>query len=371
MDEDLLTIRRALHSGPPSGEAKNRARDLLTAEMAADHVPGAVPSVGYVRSASPKRSWWGRGAVLSGGLAALIVAGVLAVPALRGPGHDAPGNPPHGTAPRTAQELLLAAAERAATGPEGTGKYWHVRQVSVAGPIKVGSYDLVGRWLYENWTARDPSVSSWTGSLDLGFKPRTKADEDAWEAAGAPTSWTVPGDTTSGKVTYTSSPGTPTLTKIPTSGRAGVIEGLPEPNQLPADPVELRSVVLASVPDLQPEVADVTLFSVLSGLLLDSPAPAAVRAAAFTLLADIPGVRSAGDVTDANGRTGTGIELTRQHATNITSRNLLVIDPKTYLILARETSGTLGTNTRPLKASNTLVLAAEWTGTEPTLPKAP
>jgi hypothetical protein len=386
MDDDLLTIRRVLHSGPPTPQATARARDLLTVEIAtaaaerpvaARRPTGAdpVPGMGRRGPSSHIRL----GALLTGGLAAAIVAAVVAVPALNGPDHDGRGAPPGaeaGPAPATAQELLLAAAQRAATAPAATGKYWHTRKMTTAGVIRVGSYDLMGRWLNETWIPGDASVSSWSGDLMLGYKPRTRADEEAWRADGSPTSWTVKADTTSGTTTFTMAPGEPILREekrpvdkpfLPAIGGLTMAEIA----ALPTDPAALRARVERGLRGIAPADVDRTVYWQLGQLLLESPAPPAVRAAAFTAMAGIPGVRSAGTVTDASGRTGTGVELVITHEDGLTSRHLVVIDPKTYGVIATENSGTPGGAAKPIKESNTVVLLAEWTNTEPTPPTVP
>ena len=98
-----------------------------------------------------------------------------------------------------------------------------------------------------------------------------------------------------------------------------------------------------------------------------------MRRFAFTAMAGVPGVRSVGTVTTPDGRSGTGVELVLNLGDGETSRHLTVIDPKTYQVLSVEdTDGQpADANARPIGASNTVVLLAEWTDTEPTMPKVP
>lgn len=356
-DDDLRAIRRALHVGPPSTEVIDRSRALLASEMRQE----TRRETRQQAQPRPRKDRWGLGALLTGGLAALMIAAFVAIPALHGT--DRPTDRPE--TPQTAQELLLAAAERAQATPGGTGRYWHVKRVSVAGPVSVGGYDLVERRVFETWTGRDPA-DTWFGDLSLGFRPRTEADERAWKAAGAPTSWTVPADNAAGSATFTSGPGQPQLTK---AGRPGTTEM--DVDSLPTDPAALRVAVLATFPDAEQQNVDGLLFGALGRLLLDTPARPAVRAAAFRLMAQIPGVTSVGAVKDGDGRTGTGVELVRGGGQDITSRHLLIIDPTTNLVMALENAGTEGAKARPVKASSTVILIAEWTDAQPTPPTAP
>jgi hypothetical protein len=372
MDDDLLTIRRVLRSGPPTPEATARARDLLTAEIAAAAHPVAV------LTPSPRRSWLGRGALLAGGLAALLIAGVIAVPALDGPDHDGPRGDAPAAAPATAQDLLLAAAQKAADTPATSGRYWHVRFLAVGGPIKVGAYDVAGRWLRASWLPGSVG-SSWYAELPLGYKPRTPADEEAWRAAGSPTSWTVPPDAVNDvPATYRTTPEQPPTfsEEKPVDKPFRIVSGRFDAAgiaALPTDPAELTKQIAALRPGVPQPYAGWVVYRGLSQLLFEVPAPPTVRAAAFAAMAGVPGVRSVGTVTTPDGRSGTGVELVMNLGDGKTSRHLTVIDPKTYQVLSVEdTDGQpAGPNARPMGASTTVVLVAEWTDTEPAPPKAP
>src|SRR5262249_23645006 len=76
---------------------------------------------------------------------------------------------------------------------------------------------------------------------------------------------------------------------------------------LPTDPGQLTAALQADIkgagPDPQSE-----LFTIVGDLLRESPAPPALRKALFDVAAGIPGVHLTGKVTDALGRTGTGVQ---------------------------------------------------------------
>ncbi|MBH5337854.1 CU044_5270 family protein [Streptomyces pactum] len=74
------------------------------------------------------------------------------------------------------------------------------------------------------------------------------------------------------------------------------------------------------------------LFRAVDGLLARSPAGPQLRAALFRVLADIPGVRVAGDVEDGAGRVGTAVELDYERR----KAYRMVIDPGTSRVLASD-----------------------------------
>jgi hypothetical protein len=105
---------------------------------------------------------------------------------------------------------------------------------------------------------------------------------------------------------------------------------------LPTDPGKLRAVLRADIkgvgkstkgagPDPTTE-----LFVIVGDLLRESPAPPALRKALYDVAAGIPGVHLTGKVTDALGRTGTGVERNGE---------TLVIDPSDGSLLAESETG--------------------------------
>ncbi|GAA0906322.1 hypothetical protein GCM10009558_007640 [Virgisporangium aurantiacum] len=299
--------------------------------------------------------------------------------------HDPGGTSPPDARemPPDAREILLAAAQHAAQQPTTTAKYWHVRKLSTGAPVKVGTesapYYVVQRLIDESWMSHGPGERNWNGLLRLGYKPQTAADEEAWRAAGSPTSWKPLPVPTDGKPyspdeRLTSEPGKPELygspPRVPGAPRPPVLAGgmsldWDEVSRLPTDPAALRTELLNQIRAgrISFPNPESRLFSSLSLLLLEAPAPPAVRAAAFTLLADVPGVRVVGEVTDAAGRTGTGIELRRDEL-----RLLLIVDPSKHVLLASDQIMKLGPDSFD---HSDVVLTAEWTDAEPKPPVAP
>jgi hypothetical protein len=281
----------------------------------------------------------------------------------------------------SAHDILLAAASRAERAPATTGRFWHVRTMGVVGPDRVGTapnqYDLVSRYLSETWMARNPADRNWEGDLLLGYHPRSAADQRAWRAAGSPDHWDIATDSVSGTRRLTAAPSAPHFAPydqtVPFLDDLGGFDvaGL---NALPRDPAQLRALLAARIASHLGQRAgspegNLILFIRLSDLLLQTPAPPKVRAAAFTAIAAIPGVRSTGTVTDADGRSGLGIELNRTTG-GVKELNKIVIDPSTYLVLGQDYVASLAGRSggRPLKEGNSVVVTAEWTDRTPTAP---
>jgi hypothetical protein len=95
---------------------------------------------------------------------------------------------------------------------------------------------------------------------------------------------------------------------------------------LPTDPAKLKTKLIADFgqgggPDL---------FAAVEIVLVDSPAPPAVRAALFKVAASIPGIKVIGDYTDPLGRTGTALQIGYYG---------LVVDPASGAVLDETNSG--------------------------------
>ncbi len=94
---------------------------------------------------------------------------------------------------------------------------------------------------------------------------------------------------------------------------------------LPTDPAKLGPILTrASVTGAYASRAQ-NLWSVVLGLLIETPASPALREALYKVAASIPGVAVSGDYTDSRGRTGTALKL---------GEETLVIDPANGQLLA-------------------------------------
>lgn len=374
---------------PEHGWARsNGGRRVLDNVITAARADSASGSTAWDRPAArrPALRWSLVGTGLVGAAAAVALVAPAIVASPDAPAEGPPpvgalpgttGNPAGGTTTVTAHDILLAAATRAETAPAETGKYWRVKTLAVFGSVRVGAdphaYWIVRRSVEESWDAGTKNEPSWDGRREVGVRPRAAADEKAWRAAGSPTTWTIDAD--GGKdLVLSTRPGAGELNKDTRPPRyledVGQLS-LEQVRQLPADQQALRAWVTSRIQQrmgFSPGSADGDrlIFSLLGRMLLDTPAEPKVRAAAFRILADLPGVRGLGTVRDESGRSGQGVEFA-----NGTYTERLIIDTATHLILAdKVSSGPKGSAT-PSKESSTLVLTAEWSDAAPQVPSVP
>jgi hypothetical protein len=95
---------------------------------------------------------------------------------------------------------------------------------------------------------------------------------------------------------------------------------------LPTDPTKLKAKLMADFG----QVGGPDLFAAVETVLVDSPAPPAVRSALFKVAASIPGIKIIGEYTDPLGRTGTALHIGHYG---------LVVDPATGAVLDETDSG--------------------------------
>jgi hypothetical protein len=240
-------------------------------------------------------------------LAALVVAGLVVQP-LRGTSSQ-PGRASRSVqADDSASAVLLAAAAVVAkTTVASLGEYWHTSmQVYDVGTTSDHS-DAVD---LSDWIARDPNGQSW-------YSMSSPKGHSLLVPAGTPSN-------------------------DPYHTRFDVLDrflSFDETQQLPADPPELEAYLLAISPHhagLPPVSVSDRLFEAAVDVA-DTPAPPTVRAAAFRLLAGLPGLTSLGPVTDPLGRTGVGIE--NSYSGDDTEE--LIVDPGTGSLLALEDLSTV------------------------------
>jgi hypothetical protein len=353
LDEVITTAPAGSTSGRTAWERSVARRPALRWSLVGTGLVGAAAAVALVTSA--------------------IVATPTDAPQTAG---GLPGNTAGDATTVAARDILLAAATTAEKAPAETGKYWHVKTLNVSGPVRVGTapnvYSVVKRSVEESWDASNPTDASWTGHRDIGVRPQHEADEKAWRAAGSPTKWTL--DSDGSKLVLSTQPGRGELSKDSQSPRyledIGQLS-LEQIRQLPEAQKALRDWVTSRIQTqmgFAPGSAEGNrlLFGFLSRMLLDTPAAPKVRASAFRILADIPGVRGLGTVKDDSGRSGQGVEF----ADGVTTERL-IIDAATHLLLAEKTSSKPRGAAAPVKESSTQVLTAEWSDAAPQVPSLP
>jgi hypothetical protein len=174
---------------------------------------------------------------------------------------------------------------------------------------------------------------------------------------------------------------TPSLDKVTGVGYGWEAEFSPaEIRNLPTDPAALRRALEAKRKKNATEpgpIGEDYVFAATVGLLARAPATPAQMAAAYRLLASLPGVELAGTATDSEGRTGM---LIRQPAAKVPtgeSRRVrdveLIVDQQTYQVLAVTDNMRLMADGEVLQTltAQSVYTHREWTDQEPTEPTPP
>ncbi|GID91341.1 CU044_5270 family protein [Amorphoplanes digitatis] len=349
MDElDLLATARP--ATPPTAETTAAARDRLFDLMNAERPAAAAPR------RRNRLLGWGLIPAMAAAVALLMVLTVS---------WGGPGAPPGGDVdiadagprpPQRLRNLLLAAADRTSGDGPAAGRYW-VSRVESGTLLQVGGagnrYAIMGRTEETTWHAvrrddRAVYLQQWAGGA-----PASDTDRAAWRRAGSPSSWPIDEScpTTSGR--YTAGAGA-TRTVVGKPGASTFLIGggyltAAQARDLPADPVRLQAWLVGSLrrgsPNLTAAELSKGVFDSMINLLYQAPGTPAVRAAAYRLLADLPGLRDLGTVTDPKGRPGTAVTLVtneetpgvRQADTGGAREVRLIFDPESGRPLAWET----------------------------------
>ncbi|MEV5705164.1 CU044_5270 family protein [Actinoallomurus sp. NPDC052274] len=327
--DDARMIRGLLQEAPPSADVVAEGRRRLYTEP-------------------PRRRRWRAPRLgLAGlGLAAAAAAAVVAVTA-GGPPPAPEQAPPK---PMSARQVLLAAAEKAASEP--VGRYWHTHVISgQAYHVAKGDYVIDGaRHELDQWTARSAEDSDVFRSRFAGAVPQTAADRAAWRRAGSPKAWRV---LSNGQyIQQTATPDRWDLVRMtPAQKRsyeklvarvreqcAGHPQGCPQQQLTQAqrealadDPAALRQRLLTTSGKGGPS-------NVLTqaGDFLAQPGSPKLNAAVFRVLADTPGIRNAGSVTDLRGRTAIALTARATDSSGMFDTQLL-LQPGTYRVLGTQT----------------------------------
>lgn len=372
---DEIRMVRDLYEPP----APAPAHEVMAARARLDAVTGARRS--RLRWALP-----GAGLVVAAAAVAVAVAmsGTSPRPAVT------PGAP-------TARTVLLNAALAADRQPATAGKYWHVdSRIRWFQKVKAGGYLIRNTSVDEYWADRSGKATS--RGRYLGARPARPADEAAWRKAGSPhTFLTVEGKrTTTSPLKQITSRGSTTEVLEPMGAAAQA--GLDRLREVPTNPDRLRAWLLAlpdsptrnrpipkfklrglkpgmptpSIPPPSTAQVDHWLFVQGADLILYSPVSPQARAAAFRMLAALPGVKLVGTVHDADGRKGTAVAMNEIDPADKPEQLQLrlVIDPADGRALAYE-DVVLGANiiypSLPAGtiASTTTVRTAGWTEKSP------
>ncbi|WP_182897951.1 CU044_5270 family protein [Microbispora sp. H10830] len=253
-----------------------------------------------------------------------------------------------------ARQILLAAASATARTSDEPGAYWRMKTTYIQRFLSPDRRYLLQRGLSEEmWLARDPARPSWRITRPLGVKPATPEDEAAWRDAGSPREWRYPhdveglGDVGPGDEVR-AAPEEPIGSRL-----AGGWIGSPgllakqrltwaELDRVPSGTQKLRDYLKARISrqtkkyhalDPRREM-DSRLQGACTEILSGLPVSPEVRASAYRILAELPGITAVGEVTDALGRTGQGLTYRAgEEGTDVT----MVVDPGSGLFLSRET----------------------------------
>ncbi|MFC7550247.1 CU044_5270 family protein [Plantactinospora sp. GCM10030261] len=353
MDE-LNLIRTLLTEDAPVGaEPQRAARQRLRHAIAETTVApaGSTPAaIAPAASATARRRAWsmlrwpavGTGVVaVTAGVALVVGGGGTPSPTPTAPTVAEPGAT--STAPQTARQFLLAAAEAAEREPATSGRYWHVQWI-------LDQKDAPSRRLVDIWHATRPSDDTWFGELEY---------RDG-KAAGATT-----------------------FARQESWGFGAEREiSLAELRALPADPTALRArldrkatSLGSDLNSLNPDGLDGYAFEAIIGLLARSPATPGQRAAGYRLLAGLPNVDVNGTAADGLGRTGTVIRFAGGN--RIIE---VIIDRDGYEVLSITKQRTIpevsdGTTHPRVKTAipsvHLLTWTREWTDQQPVPPTVP
>ncbi|WP_327030669.1 CU044_5270 family protein [Micromonospora sp. NBC_01740] len=257
--------------------------------------------------------------VLTAGTLAVAVGAVAVLQPFDRPSPDVPGGPGS-----TAGSVLVPVSYQFDTDPPEAGPQLR----ALAGKIKDAEYDhLGGRYMYHHTKVwGDPVMTSADGRHRVAFAGETKV----WQAA----------DGTGSQINTQLEPQYPdqesrdywqrNLGSRPAVGATAAPAMIPLPpmelTPPSADPSRLREL-------LKVEHGPGAASKEVSTLYAQFVIPRAARAEILRVLADVPGIRWRGQVTDRAGRDGVAVTFDdREHQ----AQSLLIFDPKTGELLAHE-----------------------------------
>lgn len=290
--------------------------------------------------------------------AAVAVAGVVVVVSALSWAPTANHSPADaGPAPTTHSvpdgHVVLLDMAKAAEHETGSGDYWEQDTTNgnigiVTGAQPYAMLDTSG----ERWSigVRPGEQSLWQADVGANTQPRTAQDHARWVAAGSPSQVDIDsglrktGETSDAKLMDTIGP---RHMYEETTNSGNDILAIGDENVTFADLQKLPSDVTGLTTFLKQRYArangsdggDFTwwMFAQASNLITE-PVSAQVRASAYRIIANLPGITSLGEVTDALGRTGVGVALAPFQQGNMgTEQEEIVVDPATNTLLANQT----------------------------------
>ncbi|NJP95186.1 hypothetical protein HCN51_38105 [Nonomuraea sp. FMUSA5-5] len=224
--------------------------------------------------------------------------------------------------PQAPGNALLVAAANVDKG--STGKYWHITRIAgkiyAVGENAADHYKIESRMRYDDWT--DQHGKACIAVQDLPARPWTARDRQSWRKAGAPMKVQVATVDGPGTLFLETPKRKQSCRRVDDRRFFGMtpqqLAALPtQPEQLENALLDLKGNWEAYAPKvtrqpmraLQGEKRVRALSDVAGTLLAEAPVPPAVRAAAFRMLATLPGVKAESRTTDPLGRPGVVISL--------------------------------------------------------------
>jgi hypothetical protein len=302
----------------------NALRQMRTALAQEEHPDRLALRTSWRPDPTPRRRRRGLTIPLVG-VAATAAAAVTAIAVLVPGGSGDSVVPGQSGKTIAVGNVLLAAASSAEKAP--AGRYWHTETVFGktfgVGKSAANSYEVDARQRSITWIGQDGKGAVW--NADELAHPVAAKDMIKWRQAGSPKRIQAP---------HEDGIGTSAQLEVSTQASVSPRTGPAHPAEdsyfglaagqiakLPTDAEALKNTVLnlkgnwrAITPDSAPTNQPMrnlrgaertrALSEVASTLLSKAPAPPRVRAAAFRMLATLPGVKVEGTATDPMGRTG-------------------------------------------------------------------
>ncbi|MDX3075625.1 CU044_5270 family protein [Streptomyces sp. MI02-7b] len=247
-------------------------------------------------------------------------------------------------------ELLSAARKAESSASEGT--YWQTttRSEHLEVTEAKGQVFAVRSTSTDEWSVgvRPGTASLMVSGLESATGPRTAADTARWHAAGSPRTVEVGIGKAAGtgKIMFTMGTG-----RGPMVMRTNVDDKIYAVGPNNVTYKDLRALPSTSGAlsrylerlHAQDNGADTGAGNRSAWMLRQAanlvtmPVKPGVRAAAYRVMADLPGVRVTGRVTDPLGRAGVGVDFPVSYRTPLgTTRERLVVDPSTGAMLSDE-----------------------------------
>lgn len=341
----VLADARPAELDPSRLAGSLRHQEGLTRIMA--ETPDSRPGRVHVRP----RTWvLPLGAVAAVAASAVVVSTLVQQEPVGTADEGASAHPPSATATQLdgRLELLAAAKKTEASATEGT--YWQTttrsQNVDVVG--EPGQRYAVRTSETQQWSVgvRPGTQSLMVTGLDAETAPRTKADEARWRAAGSPDKVQIKAGA-DGSLRLSLPMGTDRRPLVMRTDANDEIYALGPHNvsyqdllELPSGSGELRRRLerLYREDSGAETGAGRTAWMIRHAAdLITMPVKPAVRAAAYRVIAELPGIRALGTTTDPVGRKGVGIAVPGTARTPLGKvEQQLIVDPTTGALLSEQ-----------------------------------